>query len=106
MNASNKHVVSGPTITAKQAIAQGSSPGFLLTVANSLERLGREYNSASYEKTWPDGEVVVDHAERKQMRAQADENFRQAAQLRRVARDVRKLWATVPGVCRQLVETK
>lgn len=82
------------TITAKEAIAQGSTPGFLMTLANSLERLGRQYNSTPYE----------DRDERKMMRAQADENFRNAAQLRRVARDVRKLWATVPDVCQKLVD--
>lgn len=92
MNAHAKPVKLRETrvLTLAEAIAQGATPGFLLTVANSLDRLGRAYNAEASSMQAPDFEK---REIRRYLREQAAENFINAASLRRLSRDVRNALA-------------
>lgn len=77
-----------PVITPKEAVAQGTSASTLMTIANSLERLAKGYVTQAESL---DSSSFANREERRALRAQADENIRNAGQLRRVARAVRNI---------------
>lgn len=92
MNAHQKPVSTRETrvLTLKEALAQGATSGFLLTVANSLERLAKSHES---EANNLDPSTFESREVRRGLREQAAENWINAASLRRVARDLRNALA-------------
>ena len=69
-------------ITKEQAIAQGSTPGFLRTVANSIERLGRAWLAASV--------AGIRDEQKYDCKSRAAVNFTNARSLRLLAKEIEK----------------
>jgi hypothetical protein len=68
-------------ITKEQALAQGATPGWLRVIANSVERLGREWLRAIRSAT---------EEQKIACKNQANWNFTNARQLRKLASELER----------------
>lgn len=69
-------------ITKEQALEQGATSGWLRVIANSVERLGREWLRALRSAT---------DEQKKDCKNQANANFTNARQLRKLASEIERM---------------
>jgi hypothetical protein len=68
-------------VTKAEALEQGSTPGWLRVVANSIERLGRE---------WLRSARSANDEQRMECKNRANWNFTNARQLRKLASEIER----------------
>jgi hypothetical protein len=68
-------------ITKEEALAQGSTPGWLRVIANTVERLGRE---------WLRAVKAGNEQQKKECKERANWNFVNARQLRKLASEIER----------------